>query len=299
MQPVNGLGAPRRDPAPSRAAYRLHRLWLTPLYRRLLRVGLPAFLMAMVAGIYLSSDARRAALVTDVQDMTRAVQDRPEFMVTLMAIDGASAPLADAIRNVTQIPFPVSSFQLDLPALRAQIEQIDAVKRAELRVRAGGVLQVDVTERVPVLVWRIDGGLFAVDEDGYRIAQLTSREARADLPLIAGAGADLAVPEAMAIMAAATPILPRVRGLVRMGERRWDMILDRGQSIELPATDAVRGIEAVIALDKAEDILARDIDVVDMRILDRPTLRLSETAAARFRGTGARSDTKKQLVAGN
>ena len=31
-----------------------------------------------------------------------------------------------------------------------------------------------------------------------------------------------------------TRILPRVRGLERMGERRWDVVLDHGQRIMLP-----------------------------------------------------------------
>ena len=38
----------RRDPAPSRLKYRLDRMWLTPLYRRVFRIGLPAFVLAMV-----------------------------------------------------------------------------------------------------------------------------------------------------------------------------------------------------------------------------------------------------------
>ena len=39
----------RRDPAPSRLQYRLERVWLKPLYRRVIRVGVPAFLIAMTA----------------------------------------------------------------------------------------------------------------------------------------------------------------------------------------------------------------------------------------------------------
>ena len=44
----------RRDPAPSRLQYRLERVWLKPLYRRVIRVGVPAFLIAMTAGLWLS-----------------------------------------------------------------------------------------------------------------------------------------------------------------------------------------------------------------------------------------------------
>ena len=40
----------RRDPAPSRLAYRLNRMMLRPLIRRLVRIGLPAFMAALVVG---------------------------------------------------------------------------------------------------------------------------------------------------------------------------------------------------------------------------------------------------------
>ena len=274
----------RRDPAPSRAAYRMHRLWLTPVFRALLRVGLPAFVVTMGFGFYLSDDTRRAALGDKVAAVTKSVQERPEFMVTLMAVDGASEPLSAAIRNLMVVEFPVSSFSLDLEAMRAQIETIDAVKSADLRIRAGGILQVDVTERDPAMVWRSAQGLYLVDETGHRIAGLTGRDARPDLALVAGDGADRAVPEALALMAAAEPIAGRIRGLVRMGERRWDLVLDREQRIQLPEDEPVAALERVIALDQAEDILERDLTVVDMRNMQRPTLRLAGDALARLRG---------------
>lgn len=274
----------RRDPAPSRAAYRMHRLWLTPVFRALLRVGVPAFVVTMAFGLYLSDDTRRAALADKVAAVTKSVQERPEFMVTLMAVDGASEPLSAAIRNLLVVEFPVSSFSLDLEAMRAQIETIDAVKSADLRIRAGGILQVDVTERDPAMVWRSAQGLYLVDETGHRIAGLTGRDARPDLALVAGDGADRAVPEALALMAAAEPIAGRIRGLVRMGERRWDLVLDREQRIQLPEDEPVAALERVIALDQAEDILERDLTVVDMRNMQRPTLRLAGDALARLRG---------------
>lgn len=278
------LAAPRRDPAPSRTAYRLERLLLTPIYRRALRIGVPVLLVAAVAGIYLASAERRQGLADAYGGLREAIENRPEFMVTLMAVDGASAPLADAVRNVARIEFPVSSFQLDLPAIRAQVERIDAVARAEVRVRPGGILQIDVTERSPAMVWRTPEGLFLVDGTGHRIAGLTAREARPDLPLVAGEGAERAIPEALAIFKAAQPVEARLRGLERVGRRRWDLILDRDQVIRLPEAGAVEAVERVMALDQVEDLLARDVTVVDMRNPRRPTLRLTAEAAARFRG---------------
>ena len=60
-QPAPGLGL-RRDPAPSLWSYRYQRLMLTPFYRRLVRLGLPAALVVLVALLWLSSAANRATV---------------------------------------------------------------------------------------------------------------------------------------------------------------------------------------------------------------------------------------------
>ena len=63
-----------------------------------------------------------------------------------------------------------------------------------------------------------------------------------------------------------------------MGERRWDVMLDRQQIIQLPVKDPVPALERVIALHSARDVLGRDVTVVDMRDGRRPVLRLSVPA---------------------
>ena len=66
-------------------------------------------------------------------------------------------------------------------------------------------------------------------------------------------------------MSESMTLAERLRGLVRMGERRWDLVLDRDQRILLPEDGAVEALERVIALDEAQDILSRDILQVDLR----------------------------------
>jgi cell division protein FtsQ len=283
MRPVIPAAPLRRDPAPSRVAYRLHRLWLTPVFRALLRVGFPAFVLTFSAGLYLSDADRRQAMVTAWGGVWEKVEDRPEFLVRLLAIDGASPALAEAIRAKLALPLPMSSFEIDMEAARLSIEELDAVADAGLRMRGGGILQVDIVERQPVVVWRTASGLSLLDGEGNRIATIMERADRADLPLIAGPGANRAVPEALALLAAAQPILPRLRGLVRVGERRWDLVLDRDQRLLLPETAPVRALERVIALDQAQQLLDRDVIAVDLRIEHRPVLRLAPAALEALR----------------
>ncbi|WP_435310901.1 cell division protein FtsQ/DivIB [Primorskyibacter sedentarius] len=273
MQQMN-----RPDPAPSRLHYRMQRLMLTPLFRVLLRVGLPVAAVAGAGAIYFADLDRREAFFATFHELRRSFEERPEFMVKLMAIDGASDSVAEDIREIVPIDFPVSSFDLDLDAMRDTVTGLDAVQSASLRVRQGGVLQIDVIERVPALVWRTASGLELLDKTGVQVGPLTSRSARPDLPLIAGAGANEHVAEALDLIAAAGPLAARMRGLVRVGERRWDVVLNRDQRILLPEAGAVQALERVIAMHQAVDMLSRDLVTVDLRLPGRPTVRMTDLA---------------------
>ncbi len=272
-----------RDPAPSRLAYRLHRLWLTPGFRLLLRVGLP-LVLAFGAGFhFLGTPENRGVVMARLAEAAESVKTRPEFMVKLVAIEGASPPVARLIRETFPVAVPVSSFDLDLELLQAEISELDVVEQAEVRVRPGGVLEIAVVERVPAVIWRTPQGLALLDRRGNHIAYVPARASRPDLPLLAGPGAEDAVPEALALIRAAGPLGARLRGLVRVGQRRWDMELTGGRSIALPERDPVAALAQVIALDQAEDLLARAITRVDMRNPARPTLRLAPQATEEMR----------------
>lgn len=272
MQQVEG----KFDPAPSRWAYRLERLMLTPLFRFFLRAILPFLIVFFVAAIWLSDEGRRDTLSSWVREVRSSIETRPEFMVNVMAIDGASESIAEDIREIMQIDFPISSFDLDLDHIREQVSGLPAVASATVRIRPGGIMQITLIERDPVMVWRSREGLFLVDREGFVVSAASSRAMYPELPLMAGAGAELNVSEAQELFAAARPLRAQLRGLVRVGERRWDMVLRDGQRILLPEVGAVQALERVIAINQAQDLLARDLAVVDMRLPERPTLRIAE-----------------------
>lgn len=268
----------RADPAPSRWAWRMQRLMLTPTFLFGLRVGVP-FCLTLAAGlIYLSDDARRNQITQTYVNVRSSIEQRPEFMVKLMAIDGVEDALAAEVRAALPIEFPTSSFDLDLTAMRNAIIALPGVKQASLRVKPGGLLHVAVQPRVPVAVWRTEDGLALVDVDGTSIGTVNHRLDRADLPLVVGEGANREVTEALNLTRAAAPLGDRLRGLVRMGARRWDVVLDRDQRILLPETGAVQALERVIALEGAEDVLSRDVARVDMRLAQRPTVQMNKEA---------------------
>jgi cell division protein FtsQ len=268
----------RRDPAPSRLQYRWQRLWLTPFWRFSIRVLLPFAILAGIAALIWSDPVRAGAIKAHVTAMQNAVQNRQEFLMTTLSIEGASPDLADAVRSKLKVALPMSSFDLDLAALRAAAQSLPAVAEAQVQIRSGGVLRVQITERVPALVWRKGEHLILIDSDGHAVAGLHARSDRADLPLIAGQGANEAAGEALDILATAGPISGRIQGLMRMGQRRWDIVLDYGQRLMLPAENPIAALDRALALDQAERLFDRDILAIDLRYGPRPVLRLAPYA---------------------
>lgn len=271
------------DPAPSRLGYRYQRLLLTPGFRAMMRIGVPILLIATILGSHFSKEENRAALVAKFEATKQSFQERPQFMVNAMTITGADQATMTQVVGLLPSDYPVSSFDLDLENTRREIEALDAVKSATVRVVAAGTLEVRLVPRVPAALWRDGATLRLIDASGVVSGAVSSRSDRPDLPLIAGDGAEQHIQEALALYAGAGPLRPRVRGVVRMGERRWDIVLDRGQRILLPDAGAVAALDRVVALDAAQDMLERDVVVVDMRNANRPTVRMNEEAVAAMR----------------
>jgi len=278
VRPLNAIfGASSRrrcDPAPSRWAYRLNRLWLTPLFRAALLRGVPVLVLALLVGQALSDPATLARLRAEAAALREAVAMRPEFAVRELAIEGATEETVADIAEVLALDFPVSSLDLDLEALRQAVEGLDAVASARLRVVAGGQLRVLVAARRPALLWRRADGLELLDAEGRRIMAVTARAEHPDLWLVAGEGADAAAPEALSLMRAARPLAARLRGLERIGTRRWDVVLTDGQRILLPETGALAALERAIALDEARGLFAGPVAALDLRDPARTVLRL-------------------------
>lgn len=286
MRPLTATrrpATPRRDPAPSRWGYRFQRWMLTPALRRLILVGLPVLVVGGALAGWYAKEANRQMVADAIAEARADFQSREEFMVRVMAVDGADDGLVQDIRTVLPVEFPTSSFDLDLEEMRGKVAALPAVADASLRVRPDGVLQVTVEQRQPVAVFRGADGLRLIDAESVLIARIRARADRPDLPLITGDGAREALAEGLTLYDVAGPIRHRMRAVVRMGERRWDVVLDRGQRILLPTETPIRAFERVIALEQAQDLLGRDVSVIDMRNTARPTIRLNEQAVAELR----------------
>lgn len=292
MQPV-------KLPAQPPLRYRLKRLWRRRSVRRAVTVQGPALGLLLAVLLLGSNPAVHARLGAQVAAVKATLTSRPEFAIRRIEVTGASPGVEAEIRAALIDVEGASSLALDAAALRRRIERLGWVESAAVSLEAPEVLRLSVVERVPAAVWRVDGEPWLIDVHGAKIAALFRRDEFPKLPLVAGEGAERAVGEALAVIAAAGPLGSRIRGLVRVGERRWDVVLahavwGRDLVIRLPmggghltatapeASDPVAAMLKAVDLHLTEDLMSRDILVLDLRVPTRPAVRLPSEALDAF-----------------
>ncbi len=271
----------RSETAPSKFSYRMERLWLTSWFRNLVQIWMP--ILALVLGLFGAylSPAVNGWVSEQAQALRNAVAARPELRIERVSIPVGSPDLQRQILGIMDLALPVSLLDADLARLRGLVEGLSAVKSASLRFE-GGVLEVVIVERMPALVWRNLNRIYLLDENGVKVAEVPRRQVRSDLPLLVGEGADRAVLEAREIFSVLEPESERLLGLLRMGERRWDVVFPN-KIIMLPAVNAADALRGIMMDQQERRILDLDISVIDLRDPNRRILRLNSEALDQLR----------------
>ncbi len=274
---------PRKGPGPSKLVYRLSRAWKKPMVRNAALVYLPLALLGLIGWRVAADDQMRGAIEARVASVFERIAARPEFAVRGVAVSGGSTGLRIDVHAVIGVEPGTSSLTLDVDELRRRVEALGPVESAAVQFDPQGTLMVRVVERVPVVLYRnAENRLVIMDEGGVEIGPASIRANYRDLPVILGDGAPAHVSEVLSLIETAPEIGPRLRAFVRVGQRRWDMLLGRDMLIKLPAENSAEALSQIMALHYAQDILDRDLAVIDMRLPERPALRMSPEAAETY-----------------
>lgn len=167
---------------------------------------------------------------------------------------------------------PILAF--DPHAAKARLEELPWVRKATVERRLPDTVFVSLEERVPMALWQKDGKLTLVDRDGTAIPNADPSR-YAQLPQIIGDAAPANAPAILAITAAEPDLRARIAALSYVGQRRWTVIFDNGAELQLPEQDAGRAWAKFAVMQRSQDVLARDVANIDLRLPDRTVVRLS------------------------
>ena len=167
----------------------------------------------------------------------------------------------------------------DTDAAKARLEAVPWIRHAQVMRLLPSTLQVVVEERTPYAVWQNKGQTYVVDAEGVVLAPAL-REAYASLPLVVGEGAAKSAAELYDQLGAYPDLRQRLIAAIRVGDRRWTLKLASGLEIMLPDDNLGEALNSLAKLDTERGLLKRDIAAVDLRLLDRVSVRLRDAPSA-------------------
>jgi cell division protein FtsQ len=167
----------------------------------------------------------------------------------------------------------------DTDAAKARLEAVAWIRHAQVMRLLPSTLQAVVEERTPYAIWQNKGQTYVVDAEGVVLAP-AMREAYASLPLVVGEGAGKSAAALYDQLIPYADLKQKLAAAIRVGDRRWTLKLASGLEIMLPDDNVGEALASLTKLDQERGVLKRDIAAVDLRLLDRVTVRLRDTASA-------------------
>ena len=258
---------PRRRPAPPR--------WRRQAWRI---GGSAALVLALAFGGGWVWHARLPAVAWN--NLHRTIVDasaKAGLLLGKVVVDGRQHTPREQLVASLGLHLGQPMLDIDPQALKARLEALGWVRSALVERRLPDQLYIRLSEAEPVALWQHDGAFRLIDRAGQVIDQAEA-SAFSKLPVLVGDGAPAHVGELLAMLAREPDLAVRVRGAVWVAERRWNLRLDNGVDVKLPADSPETAWSLLARIEREQRLLARDITVIDMRLPDRLTVRLSSGA---------------------
>lgn len=197
-------------------------------------------------------------------------------------VEGRQRADRDLVMTAIGIDRGASLLRFDATAARQRLEDIPWVDTAIVERRLPDVIFVKLIEHKPLALWQTEGKFALIDPKGAVILpEATSQFAK--LPIVIGPEAPKHAESLLLLLATEPALATRVSAAIRLGDRRWNLIMDNGVEIRLPEEEAELAWARVAAADRDRKLLARDVQMIDLRMPDRMIIRTGSPPADRLR----------------
>ena len=164
---------------------------------------------------------------------------------------------------------------LDVSGIRDRLLEYGWVKDARVSRRFPDTLVIDIVEREPAALWQDEDRLTLIDKEGVVLDRVSVSQ-MPDLPLLIGKSANNHAVALDRLLSQAPTLKPQLVSATWVGERRWDLTFQSGETVALPEGDqaATSALTRFAKMDKSAGLLGRGILRFDLRIPGKMTVRL-------------------------
>ena len=241
-------------------------------------VAASALLLASALGYGIVVGQHVPAVRDWAKDVRDAAANSLGFRIAAVALSGEKEISREEILTIAGVTGRASLLFLDADAARARLMANPWIADAAVLKLYPDRLQITIKERQAFALWQKDRHVQVIAADGTVLEAYVERR-YLNLPLVVGKSAELEAKDFLAVLDRYPPIRGQLRASILVAQRRWNLRLENGIDVELPETDVAAALERLVALDRDKKLLSRDIALVDLRLPDRVTVRLSDAAA--------------------
>ncbi|MGH6674332.1 MAG: cell division protein FtsQ/DivIB [Xanthobacteraceae bacterium] len=256
-------------------------------------VGIVASVLLLVSAV--AYGVVKGNHVGEAIDWGKAARDAAAnsvgFNIAEVSLSGEKEVSREEILATAGVTGRASLLFLDADAARARLMANPWIADAAVLKLYPNRLQITVTERHAFALWQKDDRVQVIAADGTVLESFVERRF-ISLPLVVGQGAARDAKDFLDILDRYPDVAAKVRASILVARRRWDLVLKNGIDIKLPETNASAALKRLAMLDQTKKLLTRDVTIVDLRLPDRVTVRLSD-AAAQARREAIKASQKK------
>lgn len=256
------------------------RIWLGRLARERVRgkwLTLSLLFLASAIGYGATIGGQTERLLNALSDGVARLAVAGGLGIERVTIEGSRhASNAEITKALAADPNSVM-LGFDTDAAKARLEAVAWIKHARVTRWLPSTLQVVIEEREPYAIWQSKGRTYVVDAEGAVITPAL-REAYPQFPFVVGEGAGKHAKTLQAELADFDELNGKLLAALRVGDRRWTLKLNSGLEIMLPDDNVGEALKSLTKLDQDKGLLDQNIAFVDLRLLDRVTVRLQEPA---------------------
>jgi len=289
------LDQPLKRPGQSAAKALLRGRWTSKIALLPRGIGVVGLLLLLAGTLGYGAIAGQhvPAIVGWLKDARDVTANSLGFRIAAISLSGQKEVSREEVLTTAGVTGRASLLFLDAEAARAQLKANPWIADAAVLKLYPDRLQITVTERQAFALWQKDGQVSVIAADGTVLEPFVEDRYLA-LPLVVGPGAAQAAKDFLTIVGHYPTIRSVLRASILVAERRWNLRLENGIDVRLPETNVEQALDRLIALDRDKKLLSRDITMIDLRLADRVTVHLSDTAAqAREEALQANKKKKK------
>jgi cell division protein FtsQ len=202
------------------------------------------------------------------------------FTVERVLADGRNETTSSQVLSAIGVQLGEPIFSVDLEAARARLLTLPWVATATIERRLPDTLYVRIAETTPLALWQQQQRLHLLGRNG-RVIEGAAIERFANLLVVVGPDAPEHAAALLAMLQSQPELRRRVTAAIRIGGRRWNLRIDNGIDVKLPAENSAAAWAELARLERDFGILGRDLTVIDLRLPNQLQVHLAPAAVER------------------